>query len=455
MNAVLGFSAAIALAIAPSAGCQQPIAPETRDDIGVPMEHGLQLARWVPPEDLEPGPVEIRFWIDQQAPEGATIVSLQNGWAMVRYEFVAIDDTDRHKPVEVTPWWSRDVDVNFTTRPLAELTDRPAGLCLAVGRVLRVSDDGSSIELRLDGPERSVLAHLELVERKNHDRPPSPTLRGVRYGPHARHLLDFFEAPGEGPRPVVLHIHGGGWGAGDKRSINLDTVTALNDAGISVAAISYRFLWMVRDQGVRPPVRAPMEDAMRALQFIRHHATALNIDPSRVGAWGGSAGGCTALWLALTDDHADHNSDDPIARRSTRLTAVAATVPQTTLDPHLMVEWIGPAIDYGASAFGERNFEAFYNARDRHSGDIALYSPVAHVTADDPPAFLDYSARPNILPSPAGNRGLAVHHPVFGAKLAEALAAVGVEHDFTHRDLPPSRWADLRSFLIDQLTAPE
>ena len=58
-------------------------------------------------------------------------------------------------------------------------------------------------------------------------------------------------------------------------------------------------------------MKAPLEDAARALQFVRSKAAQWNLDKQRIGASGGSAGACSALWLAFHDDMADPNSQDP------------------------------------------------------------------------------------------------------------------------------------------------
>ena len=80
---------------------------------------------------------------------------------------------------------------------------------------------------------------------------------------------------------------------------------------------------MEHAQGVTPPVQAPMHDTARALQFLRSMAAEWRIDTTRIGAAGGSAGACTALWLAYHDDLADPAGPDPVARESTRLTCAA------------------------------------------------------------------------------------------------------------------------------------
>ena len=92
-------------------------------------------------------------------------------------------------------------------------------------------------------------------------------------------------------------IHGGGWVAGDKANY-ARTVQPYLDAGVSVAAINYRFIAQAMEQGVEPPVKAPLHDAARALQTIRSKAKEWNIDPQRIGLVGFSAGGHLALATA-------------------------------------------------------------------------------------------------------------------------------------------------------------
>src|SRR5437016_9936801 len=91
------------------------------------------------------------------------------------------------------------------------------------------------------------------------------TLTDVPYGTHPRQVLDFYPAKSDKPTPVVFHIHGGGWQNGDKKM----NPQPFLDKGISVVSINYRYVKNAVEDKVEPPVKAPLEDAARALQFVR------------------------------------------------------------------------------------------------------------------------------------------------------------------------------------------
>lgn len=229
-----------------------------------------------------------------------------------------------------------------------------------------------------------------------------PTHANVKYGDEARQVMDVYLAKSDKPTPVVFFIHGGGWLTGDKSSaVKSLNIPKLNDAGISVVAINYRYVSQAYEAGIQPPVKWPLYDAARALQLTRHNAKEWNLDQEKIGATGGSAGACTTLWLAMHDDLADPKSDDPIARESTRLACAYLSGAQTTLDPQILREWI-PNSNYGGHAFGayvrapdtpnrEKQFQEYYEKRNAYLKEIEEYSPINHASKDDPPMYLFYS----------------------------------------------------------------
>jgi acetyl esterase/lipase len=251
---------------------------------------------------------------------------------------------------------------------------------------------------------------------------PKPTAANVHYGKHPRQVIDFWKAESDKPTPLVLYIHGGGWQGGDKAGIRRSVKFYL-DQGISVAAINYRYVRQAVEQKVNPPVKAPLHDAARALQFIRSKAKEWNIDKKRIGATGGSAGACTSLWLALHDDMAKPDSKDPVARESTRLYCAAVNGAQVTLDPKPLLEWI-PNYRYGAHAFGLKNIKELAAKRESLLKQINEYSPMSHVSKDDPPIAMFYGG-----PAPVkGDKPRdPTHSAIMGLMLEEKLKAAGVD----------------------------
>ena len=269
-------------------------------------------------------------------------------------------------------------------------------------------------------------------------------LIGVAYGKHPRQVLDFFQAKSEKPTPVVFYIHGGGWQAGDKKT----NPQPFLDKGISVVAINYRYVKNGVEEKIEPPVRAPLEDAAHALQFVRSKAAAWNIDKKRIGATGGSAGGCSSLWLAFHDDLADPKSTEPIARESTRLYCAAVNGAQTSLDPKQLRAWM-PNYGYGAHAFGLPNFQSLLDNREKVLKWIKEYSPIEHVSKDDPPIGLFYSgdADAKVGDSPKD----PTHSPILGIKLAEKLKSEGMDVILVYPGHPHPKYKNSTDYLIDRL----
>ena len=91
--------------------------------------------------------------------------------------------------------------------------------------------------------------------------------------------------------PGVVYIHGGGWSKGN---LNTGTrqATSLAAQGYAVACIEYRLVPEVR-------IKHCVEDCQAAVAWIRKNAGNWSIDPDRIAAIGGSAGGHLTAMLAV------------------------------------------------------------------------------------------------------------------------------------------------------------
>ena len=284
----------------------------------------------------------------------------------------------------------------------------------------------------------------------------APTVANVAYGTHERQVLDFYKAESAKLTPLLFFIHGGGWVNGDKSGVNAGDLEACLAAGISVVSINYRYSWQAQLVGVMPPVQWPLEDAARALQFVRSKAVEWNIDKLRIGASGGSAGACSSLYLAFHDDMADPKSSDPVARESTRLWCAAVAGAQTSLDPKQLIEWT-PNSRYGGHAFGfmdpndkktrDTRFAEFLEKRESVLKWIKKYSPYEFVSKDDPPVYLFYSSVPAI----GQPQKDPTHTANYGVKLQEHCQALGTECELVYPGAPNVKHKTIAEFLIATL----
>ena len=270
------------------------------------------------------------------------------------------------------------------------------------------------------------------------------TLAEVSYGPDPRNVLDFWKAEGDGPRPLLVYIHGGGWTTGDKKQ-NASAYQPFLDKGISYAAINYRLT-------PGSPLPAPVHDAARAIQFLRTKATEWNIDTSYIALTGGSAGACTSMWLLLHDDLADPKSDDPVLRQSTRVCAAAVSAGQTSIDPKVIEDWLGPNVLKHRMinmAVGEQTMEGALKQYDQYHDLYVEFSPVNHVDGQDPPLFMTYGSDMTL---PSKDAGHGIHHPVYGIKLKEKSDRAGHEcHLLIPGTSKSEKYASAKEFLLAKL----
>ena len=169
--------------------------------------------------------------------------------------------------------------------------------------------EGTEAGLRMD-PKGNILDRWHFKDSGENNSGIAPTFSNIKYGPNKRNVLDLWQAKSDQPTPLLICIHGGGFSMGDKNGFREDheLINAMRDAGISVAAINYR----LTEEG-KNAYPIPMHDGARAVQYLRYHAKKYNLDKTRFGALGGSAGGCMLMWLGFHDDLAQPKSKDRVS----------------------------------------------------------------------------------------------------------------------------------------------
>ena len=214
----------------------------------------------------------------------------------------------------------------------------------------------------------------------------------------------YYPSSADGPLPVTVYVHGGGWTKGDKRDgAGALEIPALQEAGFLVAAVNYR---------LAPQYRFPamIEDIKCAIRSLRAHAGEYNLDPNRIGAWGGSAGGHLVSLLGTTDASAGFDVGEYLDY-SSRVQAV--------------VSMFGPS-DLTVAFEGNPTTKA----NDVIFGDYdpALASPITYVSADDPPFLFLHGEKDSLVPIEQSQRLMAALQAA--GVPAELVPVVNANHSF-------------------------
>ena len=287
--------------------------------------------------------------------------------------------------------------------------------------------------------------------------------------PGARPLrMDIYQpTSGAGLRPVVFWLHDGGWLSGTRELPAF--VGPLLGRGIAIASIDYRLTseaGLYGAEGVTFP--AQLHDVKAAIRFLRAHAPDFNIDRTRFGVWGSSAGGHLAALAGTSGNVAALEGDlGGHLEYSSRVQAVVDYYgptdllqlnPDVTTPPGSTVDHDPPGapgsllIGYSLAGQGLGNLRANITNPNRPFPtfrDLAVAAnPISHVDANDPPFLIAHGT---------ADTQVALHQ---SERLRDALLAVGASPQFIaapgagHGTLPQSAHAQAIDFLVGTLTAP-
>jgi acetyl esterase/lipase len=215
--------------------------------------------------------------------------------------------------------------------------------------------------------------------------------------------LDAYIPAGGGVRPAVMVIYGGGWVLGSKELAG-PLARVLAQKGFVAFAMNYRLAPF-------HPFPAAVEDVQASVAWVRDHALDFGLDPARIGAIGGSAGGNLAAMLATLGE-GPHD-------QGSRVAAAAS--------------WAGP-MDLHRDEVGDAGWiyvQAYLNCivRPCDESAIAAASPMSNVDPSDAPILLAQGEEDQlVLPQQA------VH-------MADALQNAGVGHQLL---LLPNAGHDVR-----------
>ncbi|MBR3396760.1 MAG: alpha/beta hydrolase [Lachnospiraceae bacterium] len=150
-----------------------------------------------------------------------------------------------------------------------------------------------SAEAQADFVKKTVPGAFDTNKVKNR-------ILDIQYGTLPEQKLDLYLPEGkDGPYPVLIHVHGGGWMFGSKTECFLEPLLEARRYGYAVISVDYRLF---------PAVQFPenLFDVKTAIRWTRANAERYNLDASKIGMIGDSAGGHLSLMAGFTSGHPEY-----------------------------------------------------------------------------------------------------------------------------------------------------
>lgn len=207
---------------------------------------------------------------------------------------------------------------------------------------------------------------------------------------------------------AIIRVVSGNWKSDYNRLMrSIDESELFSAAGYTVFAV-------VPSSQPRYNMTDAVADIKRAVRFIRYHAREYNIDPGHIGITGSSSGGHLSLLVSTMDDMPVQDGD-PVNAVSARVQAAVVFFPPTDfsnfgrqqmdfamMQKVLVLTGVAGAFDYKEWNDSTQTFRSVTDPKKKQ--EIARnYSPVNHVSADDPPVLFLHGDKDMLVPMQQSN----------------------------------------------------
>lgn len=198
---------------------------------------------------------------------------------------------------------------------------------------------------------------------------------------------------GNGPFPVIISIHGGAFMMGDKADGQLNPMLEGLKRGYAVVSINYR----MSGEAIFP---ALVHDVKAAIRYVRANAAKYKLNPDKIAAWGGSAGGYLS---AIAGTSGDIKSLEDLSLGNAAYSSKVQAV----------VDWFGP-IDFlqmdlqlKASGKGKPDHSEANSPESKILGKqitlipelVAVANPTTYISSDDPVFFMQHGSEDRLVPT--------------------------------------------------------
>jgi len=218
-------------------------------------------------------------------------------------------------------------------------------------------------------PQEGTLQREKASEEPTDHGPVQTSVRRYKLTPQREllmHLYSPVDWKKDDRRPAIVFYFGGGWQTGNPAQFAYQA-EYLARRGMVAGCAEYR---LKNKDGVRPDTC--VEDAKSAVRWFRNNHATLGIDPDRILAGGGSAGGHLAACTGLTPDLVGKGEDGSISSQTCAMVL------------------FNPVLNF----LGE---ERLLERVDHDESVARLISPTHHIRPNGPPAILFYGSNDRLL----------------------------------------------------------
>ncbi|MBD3674168.1 MAG: alpha/beta hydrolase fold domain-containing protein [Planctomycetaceae bacterium] len=234
---------------------------------------------------------------------------------------------------------------------------------LLVGGVMQSLSAEDLIPMRGQYPPE-----LPLAEKQTYKTVGDIELSAWIYRPDEEHF--------SGPRPAIVFFFGGGWRAGSPSQFQ-NQCRYLAQRGMVAITADYRVL----SRHKASPFDC-VADARSAIRWVRANAKQLNVDPEKIVAAGGSAGGHIACCTGVVPE--------PIGGDEVGSSFSSVPNAMALFNPAVMVAPLA-----GSDLLSEEKLKSI---TDRIPGDATLISPIHHVRSNLPPTIIFHGTDDTAVP---------------------------------------------------------
>jgi acetyl esterase/lipase len=208
----------------------------------------------------------------------------------------------------------------------------------------------------------------------------------------AQKLDIYLPDEGDGPFPVILYIHGGGFAFEDKRRIHLLPFLKSVERGYAVVGVDYR----LSGEEIFP---AGLQDVKAAIRWVRANSEKYHLDGSRIAACGSSSGGNYAAMICLTGN-------------VTELEDLSLGNPDYPCNVQAAIDWFGPT-DFmkmdeqlAENGYGPGNHSEADSPESKYLGakladvplKVVLANPMTYVHEHMPPLLIQHGRLDSEVP---------------------------------------------------------